>query len=81
MLGLTGRGTEEWARLRGYQYAQLALVSRARLLAQALAALVVVTRFAPFVGYGVMAGWAPCAVRSAIARWASGRWASPTGAA
>lgn len=57
MLGLTGRGTEEWARLRGYQYAQLALVSRARLLAQALAALVVVTRFAPFVGYGVMAGW------------------------
>lgn len=57
VLGLTGRGTDEWARLRGFQYAQLALVSRSRLLAQALAAMVTAVLFAPIVGHGLIAGW------------------------
>jgi diguanylate cyclase (GGDEF)-like protein/PAS domain S-box-containing protein len=57
VLGLTDRGTDEWARLRGFQYAQLALVSRSRLLAQALAAVVTVVLFAPIVGHGLVAGW------------------------
>lgn len=57
VLGLTGRGTDEWARLRGFQYAQLALVARARLLAQALAAAVTLLLFAPIVSHGLLAGW------------------------
>ncbi len=57
VLGLSGRGTEEWSRLRGFQYAQLALVARTRLLAQALAATVTVLLFAPIVSHGMIAGW------------------------
>ena len=57
VLGLTGRGTDEWARLRGLQYSQLAAVSRARLLTQALAAAVTVILFAQAVPYALMAGW------------------------
>ena len=57
VLGLSGRGTEQWVRLRGFQYAQLALVARTRLLAQALAAVVTVLLFTPIVGHGAMAGW------------------------
>lgn len=57
VLGLTGRGSEEWSRLQGFQYAQLVRVCRARLLAQALAASVTLLLFAPIVGHGALAGW------------------------
>jgi len=57
VLGLTGRGSEEWALLRSYQYAQLAMVSRTRILAQAVAAMVVVLLFAPMTGFGHLLGW------------------------
>jgi hypothetical protein len=47
VLGLSGHGTEEWSRLRGLQYSQLALVARARIWTQALAAVVSVLPFFP----------------------------------
>jgi len=57
VLGLTGRGTEQWARLRSIQYAQLALVSRARILAQALAAAATLVLFAPAVSHVSLGIW------------------------
>jgi diguanylate cyclase (GGDEF)-like protein/PAS domain S-box-containing protein len=63
VLGLAGRGTRDWARLRGFQYAQLAKVGRMRLLTQALAALVVVALYAPLLGWLGLALW--CAVLAA----------------
>ncbi|NBC35621.1 EAL domain-containing protein [Novosphingobium sp. FSY-8] len=57
VIGLTRHETEEWSRLRGLQYAQLAKVARARLLTQAMAALMTILLFTPVVGYGLIAGW------------------------
>ncbi|NOW46917.1 diguanylate cyclase (GGDEF)-like protein [Novosphingobium sp. SG751A] len=57
VLGLSGQGSEEWARLRGLQYSQLALVARARIWAQALAAIVSVLLFAPYVSHPMIGGW------------------------
>lgn len=57
VLGLTGHGTQDWARLRGFQYAQLAKVARTRILTQALAALVVVALYAPVLGLAPVSGW------------------------
>lgn len=57
VLGLAGRGTQDWARLRGFQYAQLAKAVRTRLLTQALAALVVVALYAPMLGWAPLSIW------------------------
>lgn len=57
VLGLSGHGTEEWLRLRGLQYSQLALVARARIWTQALAAVVSVLLFFPYVGHPLIGGW------------------------
>ena len=57
ILGLSGHGTEEWARLRGLQYSQLALVARARIWTQALAAVVSVLLFAPYINHALIGGW------------------------
>lgn len=57
VLGLSDRGTDEWARLRGFQYSQLARVAHSRLMTQAIAAAVVVWLFHGVVGYAMLAGW------------------------
>ena len=57
VLGLTGRGTDEWAQLRGFQYAQLARVARSRLLTQAIAAIVTLCLFYPVINHALLAGW------------------------
>ena len=57
VLGLSGRGTDEWARLRGFQYSQLSRVARSRLLTQAIAATVTLWLFAPVIGHALLAGW------------------------
>ncbi|MDE1917290.1 MAG: EAL domain-containing protein [Sphingomonadales bacterium] len=66
VLGLKGLGSQDAARLRGFQYAQLAKVSRTRLLTQALAALVVVALYAPLLGMDQMAIWCLALVTSLL---------------
>ncbi len=57
VLGLSDRGDEDWARLRGLQYANLAHTVRARFVAQAVAALVVAAIFFERVGFVPLAAW------------------------
>ena len=57
VLGLTDPAEGDWGRLRGLQYASLSRFTGPRLLANALAALLVLQIYARVVGLPVLLGW------------------------
>lgn len=57
VLGLASPGDADWTRLRGLQYANLARVTRSRILAQATAAIGVVWLYADTVHLALLLAW------------------------
>ncbi len=57
VLGLADSTGEDWARLRGLQYAQLSRVTSTRVAAQCVAALATVSQFMHAIPHMVLLGW------------------------
>ncbi len=57
VLGLANPGDADWARLRGLQYSNLARVTKARILAQAVAGLGVCWLYLGNVHFALLLGW------------------------
>ncbi|MDE2567678.1 MAG: EAL domain-containing protein [Sphingomonadales bacterium] len=58
VLGLSDPADGDWGRLRGLQYSSLVRVTKARLLAHGLAAMLVLDIFVKIVPMALLAGWA-----------------------
>jgi diguanylate cyclase (GGDEF)-like protein/PAS domain S-box-containing protein len=58
VLGLSSPNEDDWARLRGLQYSNLAKVTKARIMAQAIAALGVIWLYLGSIHIAVLIGWA-----------------------